>query len=507
MNRSILLLAFLTMVIGGSVCAEELRLPSVIGDHMVLQQESKIPLWGWAPPDAKVTVHGSWMKSPVSDKVDVDGRWKVYLKTPKAGGPFTIHIQCGTETRILEDVMAGEVWLCSGQSNMNWVMSKFPDAKKDISQANDLNLRLFTVPKRLSENLEEDCEGNWESCIPEVAKSFSAVGYYYGAALRRNLNVPIGLISCSYGGSSAEAWMNWDALSQDPDFAPIVERAKRQFAYQANPEEVLKQYEKEVEQSKINSSLPIPEKPDNPSNRTATFCYNGMLYSILPYGIKGVVWYQGEANVPRAYQYRELFPTMIHHWRKWWKQGSFPFYYVQIAPYQYNGRPECSAAELREAQMMALKVPNTGMVVTMDIGNPKNIHPWNKKVVGDRLALWAMAKTYGQKDIVYSGPLYRKMKIEGDRIRLHFDDVGSGLVAKDGPLTHFEIAGKDRRFVSAKAMIDGDTILVSAPNVAHPVAVRYGWSNAAEPNLFNKEGLPASSFRTDDWPGATFDCR
>ena len=507
MKRNILLFAFIIMVIGISVCAEELRLPSVIGDHMVIQQQSKVPLWGWAPAGEKVAVHGSWMKSPISDKADSEGRWKVDIKTPKAGGPYIILIKCGSAVRTLEDVMSGEVWLCTGQSNMEWMMSRFPDAKEDIPKAKDNKLRLFTVPRCRSEEPKDDCEGNWSLCTPEVVESFSAVGYYYGAALRKNLNVPVGLLNCSYGGSTAEAWMDWEALSKNPDFAPIIKRAKDQFAFEVNPDEMMKQYEKKVEQSKSSPNLPIPEKPSKPNHKTATTLYNGMLHPILSYGVKGAIWYQGESNVSRAYQYRKLFPALIHQWRKDWKQGKFPFYFVQIAPYQYKGQPETNAAELREAQMMALEIPNTGMAVTMDIGDPTNIHPWHKEVVGERLALWAMAKSYGQKGIVYSGPLYRKIKIEGNKIRLYFDHVGSGLMAKDGPLTHFQIAGKDRQFVPAEAIIDGDTVLVSAPNLFQPVAVRYGWSDAAEPNLFNKEGLPASSFRTDDWPGATFRSR
>jgi sialate O-acetylesterase len=663
MKRQFLLYALFFAMAALSVNAEEFRLPSLIGDQMVLQQQSKVPLWGWAPAGEKVTVLGSWTQKAVSSKSDSEGRWRVELKTPPAGGPFTIRIQCGPASKILDNILSGEVWICSGQSNMEWTMSRFSDAKEDIAQATDSNLRLFTVPKNRSARPELDCPGGWESSNPETVKTFSATSYYFGRELRKRLNVPIGLINTSYGGSSLEAWMDWDVLSNDPDFAPIVKRARTQFAYQSDPERTLQQYRNELarwkaEADEVDSILAsilsggryfdlsdwgqvqlpmldvaeepggrmggfwfvrrvdlpeswegkpawldlgmlddvdsiwmnevpvtelarenrrerkwtykvpanairsgenriavrairdvtmkdiagggaqlgleggmdsesillagtwsrkkafdlwelptVPIRPSDPTHQTATILYNAMLSPVLPYGMRGVIWYQGETNVPRAWQYRKLFPAMIQEWRTLWNQGEFPFYFVQIAPYQYKGNPETAAAELREAQMIALKVPQTGMAITMDIGDPTNIHPLHKNRVGERLALLAMANTYGQDNLVHSGPLYRSMTVEGDRIRLYFDHVGGGLVAKGGPLSHFLLAGKDRRFVQAEAVIDGETILVSAPGVLDPVAVRYGWSNDAQPNLFNREGLPASSFRTDDWPGATFDTR
>jgi sialate O-acetylesterase len=251
----------------------------------------------------------------------------------------------------------------------------------------------------------------------------------------------------------------------------------------------------------IKTMAPAPTPPAGLNAHSPSSLYNAMIAPLIPYRIKGAIWYQGESNAGRAYQYRTLFPLMITNWRNDWNIGDFPFYFVQIAPYNYGGAP--IAAELREAQFMTLSLKNTGMAVTMDIGNPRDIHPRNKQDVGKRLALWAMAKDYGKKNIVYSGPLYKSMKIEGSRIRLSFDHINGGLLAKDGPLTHFIIAGQDKQFERATAKIDGDTIVVSSFKVDKPVAVRYGWTNDAEPNLFNRAHLPASSFRTDDWPGVT----
>jgi sialate O-acetylesterase len=302
---------------------------------------------------------------------------------------------------------------------------------------------------------------------------FSAVAYYFGRCLHKELGVPLGLLNTSYGGTLCEAWTSLEALQGKADFQPILERR----------------------QDAVTNNKPGPNY--------AARLYNAMLAPLIPYAIRGAIWYQGESNVPHAFQYRKLFPTMIQDWRRVWGQGDFPFLFVQLAPFRYSGRDIKDCAELWEAQLKTLSVPQTGMAVTMDIGDVRDIHPKNKQEVGRRLALWALAKTYG-KDMVHSGPLYRSMKIEGDKIRLAFDHIGGGLISRDGqPLADFTVAGEDQQFLPATAVIDGNEVVVHSQAVQAPAAVRFAWYDSAQPNLANKEGLPASPFRTDDWPAVT----
>jgi len=310
--------------------------------------------------------------------------------------------------------------------------------------------------------------GDWAVCSPDTVLNFSAVGYFFGRELHNELNVPIGLINTSWGGTVCEAWTSEEALKEG-GFDTILKRSKG-----------------------------AKQGPNN-----ASVLYNAMLAPLIPYGIRGAIWYQGESNRGRAYQYRELFPTMIRDWRERWGSGNFPFLFVQLAPFNYGNPDDPACAELREAQTMTLSLPNTGMAVTTDIGNVKDIHPKNKQEVGRRLALWALANSY-DKDLVYSGPLYKSMKVEGGKARITFDHTGGGLKSLDGkPLTEFAIAGEDKQFVPAQAKIEGDSVVVFSDEVDKPVAVRFGWRNAAEPNLANEEGLPASPFRTDDFKGVT----
>jgi len=359
----------------------------------------------------------------------------------------------------------------------------------------------------------EDTEGQWTLCSPQSVGDFSAVGYFFGREIHKALGVPVGLIHSSWGGTPAEAWTSLPYLEGDPDYQPIIERWKLNLA---NYPKAIKDYEAKLaewqsaaEKAKAEGkpAPPAPWKPAGPEypGRPAVL-YNGMIAPLIPYAIQGVIWYQGEANAGRAYQYRRLFPTMIRNWRKAWGQGNFPFLFVQLANYEPGNLNE-EWAELREAQLMALQLPSTGMAVAIDIGNPKDIHPRNKQEVGRRLALTALAKVYG-KNIEYSGPMYRGMSIEGGAIRLRFDHVDGGLLAMGGgPLKGFTIAGEDRKFVPAEAVIEGETVVVRSPEVAHPVAVRYAWAINPTCNLYNKAGLPASPFRTDDWPGVTVNAR
>jgi sialate O-acetylesterase len=471
-----LLIAVQLIAITSSVFAD-VRLPAVVSDNMVLQQNSKVTLWGWADPGEKIKVKASWQSFfGKSTKADKDGKWKIAVKTPKAGGPFTITIKAGNAI-ILKNILSGEVWICSGQSNMEMGMAVTNNAAEEIAKADYPNIRLFDAARRLSARPLEDVAGSWVECSPEtVARhgtwgGFSAVAYYFGRKLHKDLNVPIGLISSTWGGSPAQSWTPGEMLSTMPDFAEHVKRLTRQSTPQAI-----------APAAAINAHTP-------------TSLYNAMIYPFIPFTIRGAIWYQGESNAGAPVQYQTLFPAMIKSWRDAWGLGDFPFYYVQIAPIGYD----VNSAYLREAQFMTLSIPNVGMAVTMDISNIYDMHPKNKLDVGERLALWALAKDYGQKGLVYSGPVYKGMKIEGNKIRLSFDYIGSGLMAKDGPLTHFKIAGADKNFVDATATIEGDTIVVSSDKITSPAAVRFAFSNNDEPNLCNKEGLPASSFRTDRW--------
>ncbi|WP_345324496.1 sialate O-acetylesterase [Novipirellula rosea] len=463
---------------------QTLQLAGVFGDNMVLQREADAAIWGKATADTEISVTPSWNNRTARVTADSQGHWRTSLATPAAGGPYSIQVQSGDQTLTLSNVLVGEVWICSGQSNMQWKLRGFgPDEfKEDVAKANYPNIRFCDVPQNLAFKEQQGVQTKWSVCNPTTAYNFSAVAYFFGSRLHQELDIPIGLVSTNWGGSSAEAWTSEETLQAEfPEFAETL------ASYPGLIEEI----------GELQSRS--QKKPKGINHRLPSVLYNSMIKPLTRYAIRGVIWYQGESNVERPYQYRKLFPAMIRDWRDQWGTGDFPFYFVQIAPFSYKTSPY-PAALLREAQSMALSVPNTGMAVTMDIGNESNIHPKPKKPVGERLARLALRRTYGKSDLVDSGPEYQSMKIEGDKIRLSFDHVGSGLVSRDGEeLSHFAIAGEDQNFVPAKATIDGDTIVVHSEQVAAPVAVRFGWGNADAPNLSNQEGLPASSFRTDDW--------
>ncbi len=492
------------LLIACTLASADVRLPAVIGDNMVLQQNTSASLWGWAGAGERITVKASWHNAAVRTRASQEGKWIIEVPTPKASGPHTITIK-GSNTIELKNVMSGEVWVCSGQSNMQWTVSNSNHAEEEIAAAKYPNIRLFYVPRTVALEPQDDCKAEWKECSSETIPGFSAVAYFFGRTLSRELDVPIGLIHTSWGGTPAESWTRREILEGDDKLAPIVDRfEKRQADYPG----LLEEHQKKLEEWKVAAAKAKaggkdqPKKPGGPANPvnawTPSGLYNAMIAPLLNYTIQGAIWYQGESNASRAYQYQTLFPAMIENWRTDWNLGDFPFYFVQIAPYKGQ------IPEIREAQLIAFKkVPNSGMVVTTDIGNVDDIHPRNKQDVGKRLALWALAKTYGEEGVVCSGPIYRAKRLEGNRIRLFFDYVGSGLLADGGELTHFAIAEKDKDFVPAKAVIEGSTIVVSNPDVADPVDVRFGWNNSAEPNLFNKEGLPASPFRTDDRKNVT----
>jgi sialate O-acetylesterase len=493
----------------------EIRLPAIIGDNMVLQAEGRSCLWGWADPNEEIDVTVSWRQVDWTIQADERGQWIFQMTAPPAGGPYEITFK-GKNSVTIKNILAGEVWICSGQSNMQWSVKQSARAEQEIAAATAPQMRLFTVERKVAERPQEDCTGKWVVCSPETIADFSAVGYFFGRELHKEFKQPIGLIHTSWGGTPAEAWTSPAALLENPGLEPILARYREALsAYPtalAKHKESLAKWEEAVRQAKAESK-PAPARPgapmgpDHPHSPAGLF--NAMVAPLIPYTIRGAIWYQGESNAGRAYQYRDLFPTMIKSWWNTWQeqggQEDFPFLFVQLANYMaVKDEPGDSAwAELREAQLMTLELPNTGMAVTIDIGEAKDIHPKNKQDVGKRLALWALANTYG-KDVVYSGPLYKSMLKKDNRIILSFDHVGDGLVAQGGePLKGFAIAGADRKFIWAEAKIEGNRILVSSDKITDPVAVRYGWADNPVCNLYNKAGLPASPFRTDTWPGAT----
>jgi sialate O-acetylesterase len=512
-QANILFLSLVLVLVSTCASFADVRLPAVIGDNMVLQRGRKAPVWGWAEPGEEVMVSVSWRSMKWAVTADENGRWKFEMKSPKAGGPYEMTLS-GKNAITIKNILVGEVWVCSGQSNMAMSVGSSANAELEIAVSNYPNIRLFTVERKVSEQPQSDCAGSWTSCSPETIPGFSAVAYYFGRELHKVLDVPVGLIHTSWGGTPAEAWTRREILEKDKDFAPILMRyadaVARYPQAKTEHEQKVAQWKEVVKNARAEGKNP-PRQPRAPlgpgHHHSPGGLYNAMIAPLIPYGIQGAIWYQGESNAGRAYQYRKLFPAMIKNWRNDWGQDNFPFLFVQLANFKaVNPQPsESDWAELREAQLMTLALANTGMAVIIDIGEADDIHPKNKQDVGKRLALWALARNY-RKKLVYSGSIYKSMKVEGDKIVLQFNHVGGGLVAGEGrALKGFAIAGADRKFVWADAKIVGDGIVVSSDEVSEPVAVRYAWADNPVCNLYNKEGLPASPFRTDDWPGVTVD--
>jgi sialate O-acetylesterase len=480
----------------------EVKIPAILSSHMVLQREQPIHLWGWANPQESVAA--SLNSTRQGSTADRFGRWDIYLPPQPAGGPYKLTIQA-TNTIELEDVMLGDVWFASGQSNMEMPLNGFPgsavvtNAAEEISHANQPNIRLLLVPHKTSDFSVRDYEPtSWTTCTPETAAKFSAVAYFFGKQIAANEHVAIGLIDATWGGTPGEAWISMHGLAADsslmPVFAEWADFADQQTDLQAQVEA-----EKKEDEAAHKANQPLPKHPwhPNPSSWQPAALFNGMVAPALNFHITGVIWYQGESNGGggRANLYEKVFPALINDWRANWRQGNFPFLFVQIANFK-SGPPETWPI-VREAQRRTLSLANTGMAVTIDIGDPDNVHPSNKQDVGARLALAARKIAYGE-DIEYSGPLFREMAVEGYSLRAWFDHTSGGLVAKGDSLQGFEIAAEDRHFVKADARIDRETVIVSAASVEHPKFLRYGWANAPTVNLTNGKGLPASPFTSEE---------
>jgi len=512
--------------------AADVRLPAVFSDFMVIQRDMPVPVWGWAEPAERVTV--SLADQSVATSADAQGRWSVRLTPMSAGGPLVMRVR-GRNTLEIKEILVGEVWLASGQSNMEMNVASSLNPRQETS-VDYPAIRMFTVERAISDTPRTDLKGQWTAATAGRAGRFSAVGYYFARHIHVSLDVPVGIIHSSWGGTAAEGWTPPAAFDANPALKPIVDRyAAALAAYPAELEKFkfkMGSWELMVKEAKAEGREPPrqPQPPRDPSTDPShpSALYNAMIAPLVPYAIRGAIWYQGESNAGRPDEYAALFGAMIAHWRKEWGQGDFPFLFVQLANYMARrDEPTDSGwARLREAQLRTLRTPNTGMAVAIDIGDAQDIHPKNKQDVGRRLALWALARVYGRQ-VVYCGPLYETMAVEGSSIRLRFSHVAGGLRAANTPVTvggpdqagdssqaalrgpevveagkleGFAIAGEDGRFVWAEARIEGETIVVSSSQVSRPVAVRYAWADNPACNLYNSAGLPASPFRTDDWP-------
>jgi sialate O-acetylesterase len=509
----------LALVAGLLLCQlaqAEVRLPRIFSSHMVLQQQKPIILWGWAQTNETITAQLG--NETGTAQANERGEWKIILPALSAGGPYTLTVN-GSSQVVFEDVLVGEVWLCSGQSNMELGIGMAQNGAQEIAAANYPNLRLLKVAKRWSPEAQKDISDSWKVCTPtNVAEGgwggFSAAAYYFGRALHQQLGVPVGLIDSTWGGTRIESWTPPEgfaavpALQQENDRVQTgdvrTERHQERLALALdNTEQWLTAARRALQDHQLVPAMPAyPEELLPPHDlQNATALYNGMIHPLCPFGIRGAIWYQGESNMGEGMRYFERMKALIGGWRELWGEGDFPFYFVQIAPFNYGGNVQ-TEPEIWEAQTAAQTIPNTGMVVVNDVGNLKDIHPRNKQEVGRRLALWALANTYGQTNLVYAGPAFKTMTLAGGTLRLTFDHAGSGLKSRDGqPLNWFEIIDADQGgFVKADANIDGHALVLSAPGVAHPVAVRFAWSMLAEPNLMNAEGLPAGAFRAGGVP-------
>lgn len=502
--RCVVRLLLLSVVFAAGVRADVVLAP-LFRDQAVLQRDKPVPVWGTADAGEKVAV--TFSGQTVSATAGKDGRWMVVLDALPASATGAELVVVGKNTVTIRDVLVGEVWLLSGQSNMEWSVARSMNAKEEIAAANNPLIRHFKVARNVATEPQTEAGGTWNATTPETVGGFSAVGYYFARDLQRRIDVPIGLINSSWGGTPIESWLSPLTLSSDPAFAVINERWAQTLATYperktAHDEAVAKWEADQAAAKAANQPFtrgrPAPPAgPGHPSTPTALF--NGMINPLVPYALRGALWYQGESNAGRHAEYHRLFASMITHWRKHFGQPDFPFLWVQLANFKVaNDATGQTWAFLREAQTETLSLPATGQAVLIDIGDPDDIHPINKQEVGRRLSLIARHQVYDQRGD-FSGPLFERAQREGSSLRVHFQHASNGLTAGGRPLQAFEVAGPDRKFYPAKAVIERDTVVVSASEVTEPVALRYAWSNNPEANLFNGAGLPAAPFRTDTW--------
>ena len=458
----------IVLVVTSNSLFGEVKLPAIFGDNMVLQQKTDAAFWGTAEKGSTVKVITSWNTKMYTVRAGSDGKWKVKVATPAAGGPYEISISDG-KTLKLKNVLIGEVWVCSGQSNMEMPVKGYfnqpvTGSNNAIATSSNPGIRMFTVTQATNLLPLDDFTGSWQVCEPENVSNFSATAYFFGLFLNRILNVPVGLINTSWGGTRIEPWISESGLKKF-DFVTLPDKSQQ-------------------------GAL---------SPQTPTVLFNAMINPMVGYGIKGAIWYQGESNRNEADKYVKLLPGLVENWRALWGVGDFPFYYMQIAPYDY-GTGGLNSAYLREAELKAsTAIPNIGMACIMDLGEKDNIHPSDKKTGSERLALLALSKTYGKTGFAFSGPVLKEMKVEGPVVKLTFNYAENGLTSFGKELSCFEIAGADKRFIPAKAFITDDGVTLMSPDVSVPVAVRYAFKDFIVGDLFSTEGLPASSFRTDDW--------
>lgn len=492
-KRSLASFATLAALAVSNAAFADVKLPAIIGDNMVLQTGQNVPIWGTAEPGEKIEVR---INAPGSDpapkadavaedprvqrtQADDKGNWRVTFKPMEASDEPVSLVITGANKITLQNVLLGDVWVCSGQSNMEWSVTASANPQEEIKNGKHPKIRLFQVQKVVSADKPlADTVGKWVECSPETVAGFSAVAYYFGRDLQEFTGQPVGLIQTAWGGTPAEAWTSREKLESLEIVGPVLERWTAMVS--------------KDEKAKGN--------PHHPAG-----LYNGMINPIIPFAIKGAIWYQGESNASRAFQYRTLFAEMINDWRARWGQGDFPFLFVQLANFkERKAEPaESDWAELREAQSKTLELPATGQAVIIDIGEANDIHPRNKQDVGRRLALSARHVAFGDEDVVHSGPTFQGVDFADGKAVLSFENVGGGLKAQGDALKGFSIAGEDKKFHWANAKIDGNQVVVQSDAVAKPVAVRYAWADNPEATLFNAEGLPASPFRTDEWPGVT----
>lgn len=466
----------LALFCGLNVALADIILPDLFSDHMILQQKTKVEIWGWATPGEPISIKSDFFNKTIQVVTDSGGVWKANMRTPAAGGPFSITVS-GYSRKIIKDIYFGEVWVASGQSNMEMFIdsisgeySGIQDYRAEIEKANYPTIREFEVKNTYSKEPETNCFGTWKIATQKNAGNLSATAFFFARRLQETLNVPVGIINATWGGTPIQAWMSKNYLKPFDEYASLVAKINK-------------------EESKVNQNYPCA-------------LYNGMIAPVIPFTIKGAIWYQGESNIRNPDQYDELMGNLIKGWRDKWDQGKFPFLYVQIAPYDYLSRSwfegdQYSLGRLIDAQTKVLDLKNTGMIHTSDIGNKTDIHPKNKQEVGRRLALLALDDVYREKIEVINGPVLKKAKIKDQQVLVRFDQTGSGLVVKGKELAGFELAGPDGKFYDADARIDGKDVVVTAEEVPNPVAVRFAYKNTSEVNLFNQEGFPARPFAVD----------